>query len=62
MAVDATLFLRQSETIETATPELNLTRTAVCTYFTEILAHLEIRRLKDETIFDWDVYGWLDVL
>ncbi|CAE8693637.1 unnamed protein product, partial [Polarella glacialis] len=59
LAVDPNTFLVQSETIETAVPELNLARTAVCAYFSEVMSHYEIKKLKDETIFDWDTYGWM---
>lgn len=59
VAVDPNHFLIQSETIETAAPELNLARTAVCAYFSEVMAHYEIKQGKDETIFDWDKFGWM---
>ncbi|CAJ1341409.1 unnamed protein product [Effrenium voratum] len=59
VAVDPNTFLVQSETIETAAPELNLARTAICAYFCEVMSHYEIKKLKDETMFDWDTYGWM---
>ncbi|CAE7305969.1 unnamed protein product, partial [Symbiodinium sp. KB8] len=59
VAIDPNTFLVQSETIETAAPELNLARTAICAYFCEVLNHHEIKKLKDETLFDWDTYGWM---
>ncbi|CAE7243418.1 unnamed protein product [Symbiodinium sp. CCMP2592] len=59
VAIDPNTFLVQSETIETAAPELNLARTAICAYFCEVLNHYEIKKLKDETLFDWDTYGWM---
>ncbi|CAK9023707.1 unnamed protein product [Durusdinium trenchii] len=59
VAVDPNTFLVQSETIETAAPELNLARTAICAYFCEVMSHYEIKKLKDETLFDWDTYGWM---
>lgn len=59
VAVDPNTFLVQSETIETAAPELNLARTAICAYFCEVMGHYEIKKLKDETLFDWDTYGWM---
>ncbi|OLP97998.1 hypothetical protein AK812_SmicGene19604 [Symbiodinium microadriaticum] len=58
VAIDPNTFL-VSETIETAAPELNL---ALASGFRrkrkgEVLNHHEIKKLKDETLFDWDTYG-----
>jgi hypothetical protein len=59
LAVDPVSFLTQSETIEVATPELNIARTAVSSYFSEVFENLDIKRSKDETLFDWDANDWM---
>lgn len=44
-AVDATSFMRQSETIEATTPEISVARTAVASYFSEVKKSLQVGRV-----------------